>query len=52
MYARKTRMYGRAAAFTALEARRGMERARSLLLESVQGALERYYAALEAMDGD
>jgi hypothetical protein len=52
MYDRKTRMYGRAAAFTALEARRGRERARSLLLESVQGAIERYYAALEAMDGD
>ncbi|MDR1073243.1 MAG: hypothetical protein LBL45_06170 [Treponema sp.] len=51
MYDRKSGMYGRAVSLAAIEAPRGMEKARRLLLESVQGALEHYYAALEAMDG-
>jgi hypothetical protein len=51
MYDRKAGVYGRALSLAAIETPRGMEKARSLLTGEIQGALERYYAALEAADG-
>jgi hypothetical protein len=52
VYDRKAGMYTRALNLEALEARRGLESAASRRLNAVQSAVERYYAALEAMERD